>query len=101
MYFSTNFSSILYTSSVILVAITAAAPFCPNTTNTAGGGLPNSEIPILISDTAVKEFQLALYLENLEASYFQTGLKNVTLWGTNGHPNDTIEIISKIAAVSS
>ena len=83
-----------------LAGLATAAPVCSDTINTAGGGPPNSGDPILISEVAVKEIQLALFLENLESSYFQTGLQNISQWGANGHPNNTVEIISKIAAVS-
>jgi hypothetical protein len=100
MYSSTYFVSVLSAFIPTLSVFAAAAPVCSDTINTAGGGPPNSGEPILISANAVKEFQLALFFENLESSYFQTGLQNVSHWGTNGHPNDTLEILSKIAAVS-
>jgi hypothetical protein len=44
--------------------------------------------------------QLALFLENLETSYFLTGLTNITRWGLRVYPNDTVEIVSKVAAVT-
>jgi hypothetical protein len=97
MYSFTYFLSAFIPS---LAGFAAAAPFCSDIINTAGGGPPNSGDPILISANAVKEFQLALFLENLESFYFQTGLQNVSQWGTNGYPNDTVEILSKIVAVS-
>jgi hypothetical protein len=78
----------------------AAVSLCSDTANTAGGGLPNSDEPILMSANAVKEFQLALYLENLESFYFQSGLQNISLWEGSDSSNDTTEIIGKIAAVS-
>jgi hypothetical protein len=103
MYSSAYFISVLYAFIPTLAGFAAAAPLCSDIINTAGGGPPNSGDPILISGLSakvVREFQLILFLENLESSYFQTGLQNVSKWGTNGHPNDTIEILSKIAAVS-
>jgi hypothetical protein len=86
--------------SSIAIGLVAAAPLCSNVTNVAGGGLPNSGRPLLLSPAAVKDLQLALFLENLEFSYFSSGLSNITKWGTNGYPNDTIEIVSQVAAVS-
>lgn len=86
--------------SSITIGLAAAAPLCSNVTNVAGGGLPNSGRPLLLSPAAVKDFQLALFLENLEASYFSSGLSNITKWGTDGYPNDTVEVVSKVAAVS-
>ena len=100
MYSPTYFILISFAFIPIFALFTAAAPLCSDTIDTAGGGLPSSIEPIMISENAVKEFQLALFLENLESSYFQTGLQNVSQWGINGHPNDTIDILSKIAAVS-
>ena len=100
MYSFTCFASVLSAFIPALASFTAAAPLCSDTINTAGGGPPNSGDPMLISPNAVKEFQLALFLENLEYFYFQTGLQNASQWGINGYPNDTVEILGKIAAVS-
>jgi hypothetical protein len=100
MYSSSYFISVLSAFLPTLSVFAAAAPLCSDTINTAGGGPPNSAEPYSISANAVKEFQLALFLENLESFYFQTGLQNVSNWGTNGHPHETVEILSKIAAVS-
>ncbi|KIW54613.1 hypothetical protein PV05_06962 [Exophiala xenobiotica] len=80
------------------MATTAAAPLCSDTISTAGGGIPDSGEPAMVSAEAVKEFQLALFLENLESSYLQSGLQNISSWGTAGYPNDTTEVLSKIAA---
>lgn len=82
------------------IGLATAGPLCTNTTDIAGGGLPNSGRPPVLSQAAVRDLQLLLFLENLEASYFSSGLSNVTKWGIHGYPNDTIEIVGKIAAVS-
>jgi hypothetical protein len=86
--------------SSIAIGLAAAAPFCSNVTNVAGGGPPNSGRPLPLSPAAVKDLQLSLFLKNLEVSYFSNGLSNITKWGTNRYPNDTIEVVSKVAAVS-
>ncbi len=93
-------AGIFCTLSMTLINFSAASPLCCNITGKAGGGTPNSGFPTLISENAIKEFQLMLFLENLEASLFATGLANITSWGANGYPNDTVEIIGKVAAVS-
>jgi hypothetical protein len=85
---------------MIFATVTIAAPLCSDTIDTAGGSLPNRGKPVLISKNAVKEFQLALFLENLELSYFQGGLENVTHWGISKYLANTVEIIGKIAAVN-
>jgi hypothetical protein len=92
-----HLSTLLY--SVAVGSLVAAAP-CPNMSDIAGGGIPNSAKPTIISASAVKDLQLALFLENLETSYFLTGLTNITQWGLSGYPNDTAEIVNKLAAVS-
>ena len=92
-------ASILCTLSMISINFSAASPLY-NITGKAGGGPPNSGFPTLISENAIKEFQLLLFLENLEAFFFATGLTNITSWGANGYPNDTTKIIGKVAAVS-
>jgi hypothetical protein len=91
---------LLYASSVVVGSLVAAAPLCNNTTDVAGGSSPDFGMPSSISTSAVKGFQLALFLENLELSFFQAGLANVTKWSANGYPNDTIEVVTKVAAVS-
>lgn len=100
MYSFTCFAPVLSAFILALASFAAAAPLCSDIINTAGGGTPNSGDPMLISSNAVREFQLALFLENLESFYFQTGLQNAFQWGINGYPNDTVEILTKIAAVS-
>ena len=94
------FTSVLSAFIPAWAGFAAAAPLCSDTINRSGGVPPNSGDPILISANAVKEFQLVLFLENLESFYFQTGLQNVSQWGTNGYPNNTVETLGIIAAVS-
>jgi hypothetical protein len=91
---------LLYASAIVIGSFVAAVPLCNNTTAAAGGGLPDIGKPSSISTSAVKGIQLALFLENLEMSFFQTGLTNITKWSTNGYPNDTIEVVTGVAAVS-
>ena len=93
-------NGLLYASSIVVGSLVAAAPLCNNTINVAGGSLPDIGMPPSISASAVKDFQLALFLENLEVSFFQAGLANITKWGAYGYPNDTIEVVTKVAAVS-
>lgn len=93
-------NALFYASSVLAGSLVAAAPLCNNVTNVARGGLPNIEKPPFISASAAKGFQLALFLENLEASFFQAGLSNITEWSHNGYANDTIEVVTEVAAVS-
>lgn len=92
--------ALLYASSFLVGSLVTAAPLCNNITDVAGGSLPDIDKPLSISPSAVKDFQLALFLENLEASFFQTGLTNITGWNMSGYPHDTIEVVSKVAAVS-
>ena len=99
MHFFANMKALICVSS-IAIGVAAAAPLCSNVTNVAGGGLPNSSQPLQLSPAAVKDLQLALFLENLEISYFSSGLSNIIKWGTYGYLSDTIEIVSKVAAVS-
>ncbi|KAI9773158.1 MAG: hypothetical protein M1840_008279 [Geoglossum simile] len=80
------------------IALAAPAPICHNITDIAGGGLPNIEAPPFLSQNTVLGLQIANFLENLEAFFFVDGLKNITTWGINGYPNDTIEVVGKIAA---
>jgi len=80
--------------------LVSGAPLCPDIISTAGGGLPNGTLPPAVSQSGIKEIQLALFLENLEVSFFTAGVANISRWGTNGYANDSMEIVNKIAAVS-
>lgn len=91
---------LLYASSILVGSLVSAAPLCNNITDVAGGSLPYIDKPLSISINAVKEFQFALFLENLKVSFFQNGLTNITEWNMSGYPHDTIEVVSKVAAVS-
>jgi hypothetical protein len=91
---------IFWTLSTIFDVYVGAAPPCPETIDIAGGGLPNGAFPTAISESGIKEIQLALFLENLEVSFFTGGSANITNWGIGGYSNDSIEIVRKVAAVS-
>lgn len=100
MYFLTATSTLLYASTFTAGGIATAAPPCPESIDTAGGGPPNDGMPTMISAGAIKELQLANFLENMEVSFFNASLTNLTEWDTSRFPNDTLEVVSKIAAVS-
>jgi hypothetical protein len=63
----------------------------------AGGGIPDTGVPTLISQNAIKDLQLALFLENLEVDFFRNGLENLTTWG-NTDPK-IIDVVSRITSV--
>jgi hypothetical protein len=86
----------LFGFSTVLVS---AAPLCPETIATAGGGLPNTTLPTTVSKSGIREIQLAQFLENLEVDFFTTGFANITAWGTTSYSNKSAEIVGKIAAV--
>ena len=100
MYPFTDINALLYMSSIALGSFATAAPLCSNTTAIAGGGPLNSGVLTVISAGAIKELQLAHFFENLEASFFGTSLTEITKWGINEYPNDAINIINKITAMS-
>ena len=100
IYLFTDINALLYISSIALGSFAITAPLCSKTIDTAGSGPPNSRIPTVISAGAIKELQLAYFLENLEVLFFNTSLTDITKWGTSEYHNNTIEIVTKIAAVS-
>lgn len=100
MYFLTAIGALLYASAFTVGGIATEAPPCPESIDTAGGGPPNDGMPTVISAGAIKELQLANFLENMEVSFFNASLTNLTEWDTSRFPNDTIGVVSKIAAVS-
>ena len=90
---------LLYVSFIALGSLVTAMPRS-QIRATAGGGPPNGQIPITVSTNAIKELQLAHFLENLKVSFFNVGLINLMSWGTNGYSNDTVKTVRKVAAVS-
>ena len=100
MRFFSNTHFILYALPTILVGLTGAAPLGPEVVDTAGGSPPNSKLPAIVTAAAIKELQLALFLENLEAAFFKKGVSNITKWGATEFPNDTLKLINRTAAVS-
>ncbi len=67
----------------------------------AGGGLPNASAPVINDADGKSGFQLLQYLENLEAYYYYEGLQNLTTkWNISGLPEDALNVVAKIAAVS-
>lgn len=85
--------------SLTLCGSTSATPLYPKLIITAGGGLPNTTLPATVSQSWLKEIQLAKFLESLEVSFFTAGSANITKWG-NGYSNDLIEIHNRIPAFS-
>ena len=79
----------------------AQAPLSPAVISTAGGGLPNAPPPPTLSNYTLNGFQIAEFLENMESAFFQAGVKNLTQWGTQGYPVNTLDVVSRVAAVSS
>ena len=78
MYPFTDINTLFYMTSIALGSFTTTAPFYSNTTAIAGSGPPNSRVPTIISAGTIKELQLAHFLENLEASFFNTSLTEIT-----------------------
>ncbi|MCJ1416159.1 hypothetical protein MMC32_002494 [Xylographa parallela] len=64
----------------------------------AGGGVPNIPLPSALSTSTLNDIQVANFLENLESAFFRAAVVNITAWGTTGFPDDTLDIIQRIAA---
>ncbi|KAI9811142.1 MAG: hypothetical protein M1827_005593 [Pycnora praestabilis] len=80
--------------------LAAPTPLQANVTNIAGGAVPNSGFPPTISANGIAGFQVANFLENMEAFFFAQGLHNITSggWGTKGYPSNTADVVARIAA---
>ena len=70
-------------------------------TSAAGGDVPNAPPPPSLTSGTLSSFQVAEFLENLESAFFQAGVKNLTVWGTQGYPANTLDVVARVAAVSS
>ena len=66
----------------------------------AGGGTPNSPVPVEVSVAGAKDVQLTQFLENLEFSFFSAASTNLSNWGSQGYSNSSIDTLNRIAAVS-
>lgn len=69
--------------------------------STAGGDVPDAPPPPSLTSGTLASFQVAEFLENLESAFFQAGVTNLTVWGTQGYPANTLDVVAKVAAVSS
>ncbi len=68
--------------------------------NLAGGPPPTFPPLPSLSPAAIERLQLGLYLELLEADYFNSGLANISTWGLGGVPANVVDALGPIAAVS-
>jgi hypothetical protein len=66
----------------------------------AGGGPPNSPVPVEISVSGAKDVQLTQFLENLEVSFFSAASTNLSNWDTAGYSNSSLDTVNRITAVS-
>jgi hypothetical protein len=66
----------------------------------AGGGFPNSPVPVEISVSGAKDVQLTQFLENLKVSFFSAASTNLSIWDTEGYSNNSLDTMNRIAAVS-
>ncbi|MCJ1434748.1 hypothetical protein MMC27_004118 [Xylographa pallens] len=64
----------------------------------AGGGVPNTPLPSSLAESTLNDIQVASFLENLESAFFQAAVANITAWGTTGFPDDTLDIVRRVAA---
>jgi hypothetical protein len=53
---SSTFSIFLFGFSTFVIG---AAPLCPETIDTAGGGLPNTTLPSTVTENGIREIQIA------------------------------------------
>jgi hypothetical protein len=76
------------------------APFPFPDIGIAGGGPPNSPVPVEISVSGAKDVQLTQFLENLEVSFFYAASTNLSNWDTAGYSNSSLDTVNRITAVS-
>lgn len=113
--FPSSMSSTMKTATALLLPLAYAAPAFPppaeltqgivnsNISSIAGGPLPNNTAAVA-TGMAITGLQLLASLENIEAFFYSDAIQNLTsgIYTTGDLPlNDTLEIIEKIAAVSS
>ena len=72
-----DINALLYMTSIALESFTTIAPLYSNTIAIADSGPPNSRVLTVISAGAIKELQLAHFLENFKASFFNTSLAEI------------------------
>jgi hypothetical protein len=111
-------SSILKAVTIFLLSLAYAAPTLPfpppaeltqgyvatNISLIAGGALPNISTDAQYSTAGITALQLLASLENIEAFFYADAIQKLTsgVYMTGDLSlNDTIEVISKIAAVCS
>lgn len=103
MHFSTFITVTALSSSAVFAAPTrrqaSVMNLSPAVIAEAGGNVPNAGLPPSLSKATLNDLQIANFLENLESAFFQAAVNNITEWGTAGFPDDTLDIIKRVAAV--
>lgn len=91
-------------TSLIALSVTVVSVVVPpppqDVINLAGGPPPTFPPLSSLSPAAVERLQLGLYLEHLEADYFNSGLANISTWGLGDVPANFVDALGPIAAVS-
>lgn len=65
---------------------------------TAGGAPPNGPAPLHISPSAIANFSVVNFLENLESAFFLEGLQNLTKWNTHHQYDHAIDVVTRVQA---
>ena len=73
-----DINTLLYISSIALGSFITATPLCFKTIDTASSSLLNSKVLTVISAGTIKELQLVYFFKNLEVSFFNTSLTDIT-----------------------
>jgi hypothetical protein len=88
-----------------IAGVKAQAPPLPpppssSTIAAAGGSIPTSQLAtMVISPKALDELEVILYFENALAALLNLGANNISTWGIENYPNNTLEVITAAAAV--
>ncbi|KAI9720459.1 MAG: hypothetical protein M1812_002965 [Candelaria pacifica] len=92
---------VLLVSSIALFTMASSVAVPPpsqDVINLAGGPPPTLPPPPGLSAAASERLQLGLYIENLEADYFNFGLSQISTWGLGGIPANVVDDLRPIGA---
>jgi hypothetical protein len=77
MYFPVKIFTFAYISSLALRSAATNVTPCPDSIDTAQGGLSSGGLLTTIATNVIKELQLVFFLENLELLFFNISLRNL------------------------
>ena len=88
---------------LMLAAVAVQAQIAPSisssTAAAAGGSIPTQDLISNVTQNGLDQLQISLYIENAANALLYLGANNISTWGIENYPNDTLAVITAASAV--